>query len=166
MNHKKTIQTIPELKKSVQERLKTAQTLSGKSKDANTNEKLQANYKELSYQLMILNEAESVLEKASQQIALHNSQAYQTCACFYKGLTATNGPGTHKNGSFRDSIRKKDIEMIKQNRLLVDALVEAFQGITPNTLNEDEIYQHKLADLMNRICSYVIYHRQEYATAS
>lgn len=115
-----------------------------------------ANYQELSYRLMLLQEAEAVQRKAGELTVHHDAQAYSACVLFYKNATNTDGPGAH-DGHFRDSIRRFDQKDSEQMNILLDA----FKNVTPQTVQTDE-YQGKIADLLEKICDYILYHREKY----
>lgn len=114
-------------------------------------------YEELCYRLMLLSEAEKVQEEATKLTELHDVQAYMECVRFFKNATNTNGPGVHKI-EFRDSIREQD----KKNPSAAAQLLPAFKNVEPQVADTEDLYKKKITDLINKICDYLLYHRERY----
>ncbi len=106
------------------------------NKDSAATDKIRGKYKELCYQLMLLNEAESVRQKAVELVQKHDSQAYAACVHFFKNVSNTDGPGKHSQ-AFRDSIREQD----KAHPELTNKLLPSFQNITPEIIADETLYE-------------------------
>lgn len=141
-------------------RIRNAEKMSGLPADAA--ETVKKNYRELSYRLMLLTEAEKVQKKVDGLISRHDAQAYSACIVFYKNAVNTDGPG-ERESRFCDSVKRVDQENPEQ----MNILLSAFRNITPQAIKTDEAYREKITDLLEKICNYVLYHREKYApTAS
>ncbi len=140
------------IKKQLERSMKLAKT-----KDPNISEIGKTTYRELAFRLMLLNKAEEYQKEALRHVSKHDAQAYRICVQFYKNATNADGPGVHKT-SFRDSIREND----KKNMEEIRKLIPAFSSVTPQIVEADDLYEKKIVGLMNCICEYVIYHREQY----
>jgi len=140
------------LKKQLEGAKKFAVSSSSKFSD-----KGKTNYREFAYRLCLLNKAEEVANEAVKATSRKDAWAYTLCARFYKDATNTDGPGPH-DISFRDSIREKNKQFPDEEK----TLISAFKGITAETMADEDFYEKKITNLIEKVCDYVLFHREKY----